>query len=65
MAERNREYEEKFGYIFIVCATGKDAAEMLSILRSRLLNQPDDELRIAAEEQNKITCLRLEKLLAS
>ena len=65
MEEGNREYLEKFGHIFIVCATGKDAPEMLSILRSRLLNQPDDELRIAAEEQNKITCLRLEKLLAS
>jgi 2-oxo-4-hydroxy-4-carboxy-5-ureidoimidazoline decarboxylase len=61
----NREYLAKFGYIFIVCATGKSADEMLSILRSRLLNQPEDELRIAAEEQNKITCIRLEKLLAS
>jgi 2-oxo-4-hydroxy-4-carboxy-5-ureidoimidazoline decarboxylase len=65
MEEGNREYQAKFGYIFIVCATGKSADEMLSALRSRLLHQPDDELRVAAEEQNKITCLRLEKLLAS
>ena len=65
LEECNREYLAKFGYIFIVCATGKSADEMLSILQSRLLNPPEEELRIAAEEQNKITCLRLEKLLRS
>jgi len=63
LEEGNREYLAKFGYIFIVCATGKSANEMLSILQSRLLNPPEEELRIAVEEQNKITCLRLEKLL--
>jgi 2-oxo-4-hydroxy-4-carboxy-5-ureidoimidazoline decarboxylase len=63
LAEGNREYEKKFGYIFIVCATGKSAAEMLDILESRLPNTPEDEIQVAADEQNKITKLRLEKLL--
>jgi 2-oxo-4-hydroxy-4-carboxy-5-ureidoimidazoline decarboxylase len=63
LAEGNRKYEEKFGYIFIVCATGKTAEEMLAILTSRLPNEPKDEIEIAADEQNKITKLRLEKLL--
>ncbi|HEU4594376.1 MAG TPA: 2-oxo-4-hydroxy-4-carboxy-5-ureidoimidazoline decarboxylase [Pyrinomonadaceae bacterium] len=63
LAEANREYERKFGYIFIVCATGKSAAEMLSLLRQRLRNDPETELRVAAEEQRRITRLRLEKLL--
>jgi 2-oxo-4-hydroxy-4-carboxy-5-ureidoimidazoline decarboxylase len=62
LAELNRVYDERFGHIFIVCATGKSAAEMLAILESRLGNRPDDELRIAAEEQRKIMHLRLEKL---
>jgi 2-oxo-4-hydroxy-4-carboxy-5-ureidoimidazoline decarboxylase len=61
-ADGNREYEAKFGHIFIVCATGKTAAEMLAILRERLPNDPDTELSIAAAEQAKITRLRLEKL---
>ncbi len=59
----NREYESKFGYIYIVCATGKTAAELLSICRNRLSNDPGDELRVAAEEQRRITHLRLRKLL--
>ena len=63
LAEGNRAYEARFGYIFIVCATGKTAAEMLALLRARLPNDPETELRIAAEEQRKITRLRLEKLL--
>lgn len=63
LAEANREYEEKFGYIFIVCATGRSAEEMLAILRTRLQNAPEVEIGIAADEQNKITKLRLEKLL--
>jgi len=64
LAEGNRAYEEKFGYIFIVCATGKGAGEMLALLESRLQNDADVELGIAAEEQSKITRLRLEKLLS-
>jgi OHCU decarboxylase len=63
LAELNRKYEEKFGYIFIVCATGKSSEEMLSILRERFENDRDEELRIAAAEQAKITNLRLEKLM--
>jgi OHCU decarboxylase len=63
LARLNHEYEEKFGYIFIVCATGKSSEEMLAILRSRLENSPPDELPIAAAEQAKITELRLTKLL--
>lgn len=63
LAEGNRKYEEKFGYIFIVCATGKTADEMLAMLNERLLNDPATEIEIAADEQNKITILRLEKLL--
>ena len=63
LAGANREYEKKFGYIFIVCATGKTSEEMLAILKQRLQNDSDTELRIAAEEQRKITSLRLEKLL--
>lgn len=58
-------YFEKFGYIFIVCATGKSAEEMLSILRQRLQNQPDVELKFAADEQRKITRLRLQKMSQS
>jgi 2-oxo-4-hydroxy-4-carboxy-5-ureidoimidazoline decarboxylase len=63
LAKGNEEYEDKFGYIFIVCATGKSADEMLTVLKSRLLNDPEKEIEIAADEQNKITRLRLEKLL--
>jgi 2-oxo-4-hydroxy-4-carboxy-5-ureidoimidazoline decarboxylase len=59
LAEANAEYEKKFGYIFIVCASGKTAGEMLEMLRERLNNDPDAEIRIAAEEQAKITELRL------
>jgi len=62
LAAGNRAYEEKFGYIFIVCATGKNASEMLGLLRSRLGNDPAVELRIAAAEQAKITEIRLERL---
>lgn len=63
LARANREYEEKFGYIFIVCATGKSTEEMLALLKGRMPNEPRAELRIAAGEQNKITRLRLIKLL--
>jgi 2-oxo-4-hydroxy-4-carboxy-5-ureidoimidazoline decarboxylase len=62
LADGNRAYEAKFGYIFIVCATGKTAAEMLAILDKRLGNVPEEELGIAAAEQEKIMLLRLRKL---
>src|SRR5919204_961083 len=64
LAAANREYEARFGYIFIVCATGKSAGEMLEILEHRLTNRPEEELPIAAEEQRKIMQLRLVRLLA-
>jgi allantoicase len=63
LAEANHAYGKRFGYIFIVCAAGKSSEEMLSILRRRLENDPETELRVAAEEQRRITRLRLEKLL--
>jgi 2-oxo-4-hydroxy-4-carboxy-5-ureidoimidazoline decarboxylase len=63
LAAGNKAYEDKFGYIFIVCATGKTAAEMLEILNKRLPNTPEVEIKVAMKEQNKITHIRLEKLL--
>jgi len=63
LAEANREYEARFGYIFIVCATGRTAGEMLALLDGRLRHDADDELQIAAEEQRRITQLRLRKLV--
>jgi len=63
LAEGNRAYQEKFGHVFIVCATGRTAAEMLALLRERLPNDPETEVRIAASEQRRITRLRLERLL--
>jgi OHCU decarboxylase len=65
LADANRDYEERFGHIFIVCASGRNAAEMLALAQARLANDPETELAIAAEEQRKITRLRLEKLLAA
>jgi 2-oxo-4-hydroxy-4-carboxy-5-ureidoimidazoline decarboxylase len=63
LAEGNREYERRFQHIFIVCATGKTAPEMLSILRARLENDAVTELREAAEQQRLITQIRLKKWL--
>lgn len=59
LAQANDDYLARFGFIFIVCATGKSAEEMLQLLRGRLSNDRVNELRIAAEEQAKITALRL------
>jgi len=61
LAALNRAYEERFGWIYIVCASGKSAAQMLAILESRMGNDPETELRVAAEQQLQITRLRLEK----
>jgi OHCU decarboxylase len=63
LASGNAEYLSRFGYIFIVCATGKTAAELLGALEARLSNDPAAELRVASEEQRKITGLRLAKLM--
>lgn len=65
LAAGNAAYLQRFGYIFIVCASGMSAAEMLELLTVRLKNQPDQELAIAAAEQRKITHLRIDKLLAN
>lgn len=64
LAQGNADYEAKFGFIFIVCATGKSAAEMLALLENRLSNDRETELPIAMAEQHKITLIRLKKLLA-
>jgi 2-oxo-4-hydroxy-4-carboxy-5-ureidoimidazoline decarboxylase len=64
LAAANRAYEQKFGRIFIVCATGKSAAEMLAILNQRMTNDPAIELREAAEQQRQITQIRLRKWLS-
>jgi 2-oxo-4-hydroxy-4-carboxy-5-ureidoimidazoline decarboxylase len=63
LAEANREYERRFGHIFIVCATGKSGPEILEILRRRLENDKQTELREAAEQQRQIMHIRLRKWL--
>ena len=65
LAALNEAYEHKFGYIFIICATGKTSDEMLAALRERLQHDAEAELPIAAAEQSEITELRLKKLLTS
>ena len=64
LADANAEYERRFGYIYIVCATGKSADELLVVARQRLGNTPEEEIRVAADEQRKITRLRLLKLVS-
>src|ERR1043166_1652549 len=63
LTELNHTNEQKFGYIFIICASGKTSGEMLAALRARLAHDAEEELPIAATEQSKITELRLKKLL--
>ncbi len=65
LAEGNRAYANKFGYVFLICATGKTSEEILQAVEERLSNSPDAEILVAAEQQRKITRLRLEKLLNS
>ena len=64
LADGNARYEKRYGHIFLVCATGKSADEMLAILESRMENSPEAELKIAASEQAKITRILLEKLIS-
>lgn len=64
LRDKNRAYRERFGYSFIVCATGKTAAEMLALLEERLRHSPEEELGVAAMEQKKIMILRLQRLAA-
>src|SRR5438552_16131375 len=54
LARLNRDYERRFGFIFIICATGKTAEEILTALHERLQNPPDVEIRVAAEQQRQI-----------
>ncbi|WP_448547893.1 2-oxo-4-hydroxy-4-carboxy-5-ureidoimidazoline decarboxylase [Thalassotalea fusca] len=63
LAQGNTDYQEKFGFIFIVCATGKSAEQMLQLLQARLPNDRATELKNAAEEQRKIFHIRIDKLL--
>lgn len=63
LAAGNSRYEERFGHVFLICATGRTAEEMLALLRERMGNDPETELRVAAEEQRKITQIRLRKLV--
>jgi allantoicase len=65
LADANKKYQARFGHVFLICATGKTSDEILMSLRQRLSNDPEVEMRIAAEEQRKITRLRLEKLFTS
>ena len=65
LARVNQAYEARFGYRYIVCASGRSADELLALARKRLENQPEDELRVAAAEQLTITQLRLDRLLTT
>ena len=63
IAEENRRYEDRFGHVFLIAASGRSAEEILQSLRQRMANDPEKELSVAAAEQRKITQLRLDKLL--
>ena len=65
LSDKNQQYLDKFGFIFIVCATGKSADEMLSLLNDRLPNDRKTEVRNAATEQSKITAIRIGKLISN
>lgn len=64
LAEANREYEAKFGRIFLICASGKSTQQILAILRARMCNTAEQELHEAVEQQRQITQLRLRRWLA-
>ena len=63
LAAKNAEYHAKFGYVYLVCASGRSAEELLAILSDRLHNDPDTERRVMRSELAKINRLRLERLL--
>lgn len=63
LARLNQEYQNRFGFIFIICATGKSGQEMLAQLEERMENGPEDEIRVASQEQTKIVHLRLNRLI--
>ncbi|MDF3340816.1 2-oxo-4-hydroxy-4-carboxy-5-ureidoimidazoline decarboxylase [Mycolicibacterium septicum] len=64
LAAKNHEYEDRFGYVYLVCASGRSAGELLDILTERLDNDPETERRVMRNELAKITRLRLQRLLA-
>lgn len=64
LAARNLEYDAKFGYVYLVCASGRSAEELLAILEDRLHNDPETERRVMRSELGKINRLRLERLLS-
>ena len=63
LVQLNREYQDRFGFIFIICAAGKSGEEMLAQLEERIQNRPEDEMRVASAEQVKIVHLRLNKMI--
>jgi 2-oxo-4-hydroxy-4-carboxy-5-ureidoimidazoline decarboxylase len=63
LAEGNEEYERRFGHIYLVCATGRDAADLLALLRERLGNDPETEWGVVRRELGKINRIRLTRLL--
>jgi len=63
LAEENRRYEDRFGHVFLISAAGRTAVDVLAALRQRIDNDPETELKVASEEQRKITRLRLERML--
>jgi OHCU decarboxylase len=63
LADENRRYEARFGHVFLILASGRTAADVLASLRQRMINDPVTEVKVAAEEQLKITRLRLERML--
>jgi OHCU decarboxylase len=65
LADENRRYEARFGHVFLISAAGRSAADVLAALRQRMVDDPERELKVAAEEQRKITRLRLESMLSS
>lgn len=64
LAEANRAYEQRFGHVYLVCATGKNADELLAILNDRLRNDPATERQVVRSELGKINRLRLERIFA-
>jgi 2-oxo-4-hydroxy-4-carboxy-5-ureidoimidazoline decarboxylase len=65
LAEANLEYEQRFGHIYLVCASGRTGKELLEVLRGRLRNEPEAEWQVVRTELQKINALRLQRLLAS
>ena len=65
LAEGNRLYEERFGHVFLISAAGRSAEDVVAAIRQRIENDPATELQVAAEEQRKITHLRLKSMLSS